>query len=616
MTQGELEKLAVPVQQNLGTLESRVMSDIVRRIKANGEITSAADWQMNRLHQMGVSKKAIKKEIANQLNLNRKEIKKLYHDTLYNEYVRNEQLYKEKGDKWISFDKNRELQDLIAAVEEQTSRELKNITQSLGFSIRGPDGKVIQSPLLNFYQSTLDDAMMDISSGAFDYNAVLRRTVQTMTNSGLRTIDYDSGTSNRVEVAARRAVLTGFNQLQAKINDQVAKDLNTEYFEITWHGGARPEHQVWQGRVYTRKQMETVCGLGSVTGLCGANCYHQYNAFIPGVSVRTYTDEQLEQMNAEENRPKEYNGREYTTYEALQHQRKLETLMRKQRQDIKLLQEGEAGEDIVLAAKSRYRSTISQYADFSKKMRLPQQKERVYMDGLGRMVSGKEPVIVKSPKDAIIKAVGDGKTFHDVERYLQKKYGFSIPESVKKLDFNAVKQSLAGIDRVVDEFPRAKSVLKGLEVSERGIMSARFNGVINFNPSYYKAAEYLDDMIMGPETGFHPKNTGIPEVGAHEMGHLLERALIERESPGASGVTAWNKCTYAKAVVREACKQVKETPEGKGMLFSGLKKQVSGYSLTNDSECMAEAVADYVANGENASMLSKEIWKILKRELG
>lgn len=403
MTQGELEKIALPLQQNMSTLEVRVMSDIVRRIRVNGEITSTADWQMNRLYQMGVGKNEIKRAIAESLKLTDKQVAKLFKDAIGQEYIRNQQLYKNQGKKWIPFDENGELQDFVASIRKQTGEELRNITQSLGFAIRGPNGRIVQAPLLEFYQGTLDDAMMNIASGTFDYDTVIRRTIQSMTNSGLRTIDYDSGWSNRVEVAARRAVMTGLNQLQGKINEQVAKDLKTDYFEVSWHGGARPEHQVWQGRVYNRKQLETVCGLGSVMGLCGANCYHSYNAFIPGVSVRTYTDEQLKQMNSRENQPKEYNGKEYTTYEALQKQRKLETLMRKQRQDIKLLQTGGASKDDLLAAKSRYRSTMTQYAEFSGKMNLPQQKERVHMDGLGRMVSGKNNKVTDHPKDDIIK---------------------------------------------------------------------------------------------------------------------------------------------------------------------------------------------------------------------
>ena len=101
-----------------------------------------------------------------------------------------------------------------------------------------------------------------------------------MTNSGLRVVDYASGHTNRVDVAARRAVMTGLSQITGKINEQNANDLDTEYFEVTWHEGARPDHRKWQGKVYSRKELESVCGLGSVTGLCGANCRHEYYPFV------------------------------------------------------------------------------------------------------------------------------------------------------------------------------------------------------------------------------------------------------------------------------------------------------------------------------------------------
>lgn len=135
---------------------------------------------------------------------------------------------------------------LVSAVASQTNASLKNITQSLGFAVRGADGKLSFSPIADYYQQTLDSAMLDIASGAFDYNTVLKRTVKEMTNSGLRTVDYASGWSNRVDVAARRAVVTGMSQLTAKVNEDNAQQLDTDWFEVTWHSGARPEHQVWQ----------------------------------------------------------------------------------------------------------------------------------------------------------------------------------------------------------------------------------------------------------------------------------------------------------------------------------------------------------------------------------
>ena len=230
---------------------------------------------------------------------------------------------------------------------------------------------------------------MDIKSGAFDYSTVLNRTIAEMTRSGLRYIDYDSGHRDRVNVAARRAVLTGFRQVQAKINEQVAADLNIDQYEVSYHVGARPTHQPWQGKVWTMQQLIIVCGLGEVTGLCGANCYHDYKVFPPG-SVRTYTDEQLEQMNKEENTLREYHGKQYTTYEALQQQRKIEREMRAQRQRIKLLQEGGADPNDIILAKAKYQGQMQTYKDFSEKMKLPEQKARIMQDGLrGRFMPTK-----------------------------------------------------------------------------------------------------------------------------------------------------------------------------------------------------------------------------------
>lgn len=129
----------------------------------------------------------------------------------------------------------------------------------------------------------------------------------------------------------------------------------------------------------------------------------------------------------------------------------------------------------------------------------------------------------------------------------------------------------------------------------------------------------LKSMIMGNKTGFHPKNTGILETGSHEMGHLLERALIEQELNNGNiifCVTEWRKCNQAKKVLKIAYKNAKNTPEGKGLKNFELSAQVSDYALENASECLAECVADMVANGNDAALLSKEVWKILKQRLG
>lgn len=397
-TPSQLEQLPIEVEKHFRELEIRVMSDIIRRIKMNSEITRTADYQLHRMSQLGAGSEEIKKSLEKALKSSGLHVDTIYDEVIAAGYAYDEKLYNAVGVKQTPFTENAELQQLISAVKTQTNDELKNITASLGFA-KLVDGKRVFEPIADYYQKTLDTAFYDISTGLFDYNSVIKRVVQEMTNSGLRSVTYETGWSNRVDVAARRAIMTGVNQVTAHISDKNAEELGTEYFEVSWHGTARPSHQEWQGKVYTKQELIDICGLGSVEGLCGANCRHNYWAFIPGVSERVYTDEELELLNAKENLPREYNGKQYTAYEATQHQRKLETLMRKQRQDIKLYKEAGVSEEIVIAAQSRYRATMHEYVKFSKEMDLPQQMQRVYVDGLkdigghGRLKTIKKPIV-------------------------------------------------------------------------------------------------------------------------------------------------------------------------------------------------------------------------------
>ena len=412
LTPEELERVPDRLVKLYRALQLSIMDDIIGRVSAFREISRTADWQISRLYELGESKRAIKKRIRDALGLTTREINRIYKEVIWQDYARYEPVYRTKGRPWIPFEKNLQLQQLVGAVRTQTLGEFKNITQSLGFAVKKPSGKPVFLPLSETYQSILDNASAGMLSGAFDYNTMLKKAVKELTDSGLRTIDYfteqDDGSvkkyTSRVEVAARRALMTGFNQVVGRISEDNAEQLGTDHFEVTYHRGARPTHQPWQGRVYTKEELVTVCGYGEVTGLKGANCYHDFHPFFEDISKRLYTDEQLDKMNAEENTPKEYKGRDYTAYEATQRQRSMESRLRRRREEIHLLEKGGASEDDVLAAKAKYHALSSEYAQFSKAMKLPQQRERISIDGRkGVDVSIGKPV--EKAKKTIEKAV-------------------------------------------------------------------------------------------------------------------------------------------------------------------------------------------------------------------
>ena len=399
MTQGDIEKLTVTMEKAAAKLEQDIMLDIVRRINANEGMTSTAEYQIQRLRQLGLADQYIREEIQTYLKASAEEMDRIFRDVPESEYNKFGSLYQQMGMEQTPFGNHTAIQTVIAATMTQTDSTFKNISQSLGFTVQ-KGGKTEFLPIAEYYQQTLDNAILGIATGAFDYTSALNRAVKEMNRSGLRTVDYASGRSYRIESATRTALMTGFSQITRYMNEQAAAELGTDDYEVSYHMGARPTHQWWQGRVYSYQELLFICGLGTVTGLCGINCYHWYEPFIRGVSTRNYTDQELDAMIREENKPRNYQGREYTTYTALQKQRKMELQMRAQRQEITLLKEGGGSPIDILAAQTRYRTTMNDYVSFSKAMNMPQQMGRVYMDGLGK-VTGKS--IAKSTGSGIMR---------------------------------------------------------------------------------------------------------------------------------------------------------------------------------------------------------------------
>lgn len=383
----EMEHLPLQLEKMFLELQNRIMRDVVRRIKKTGGITSTADYQLNRIQIIGNSTEFIESEIKRLSGLTDPELWEIYDTVIEKDYTRAKEIYEQVNAHFTPYEDNEQMQTWAKAILSQTKHEIQNITRSMGFAL-DYGGKKVFTPFSEYYQKYLDRACMDIVTGAFDYNTVLRRVVKEMTASGIRTVNYASGYGNRAPVAVRRAVMTGVHQLAAQINEQVAKDLGTDTYEVTWHAGHRPSHW-WGGNVYTKQQLISICRLGEVDGLCGANCKHSYFAFVDGVSVRTYTPEQLREMEANEQVARSYQGKSYNAYEAQQRQRALETRMRKQRSDIDLLKKGKASQLDIQAAQAKYLNTLREYQGFSKKMELPEQMQRVYMDGLGRVLPGR-----------------------------------------------------------------------------------------------------------------------------------------------------------------------------------------------------------------------------------
>ncbi|MFV0529489.1 MAG: phage minor capsid protein [Lachnospiraceae bacterium] len=381
-----LSEMSLLAEKHFQDLQNRILEDIVRRIRKTGEITSTADYQIQKLQMFGNTTEFIESEIKKTLKATDAQMWELYDEVIEKDYTRSKSLYEQVNSNFIPYADNEIMQSWAYAIGKQAESDLKNITNSMGLSIDVGGGRKAFTPLSTYYQRNLDSAAMDVLTGSFDYQSVLRKLTKEMTASGIRTVNYASGRADRITVASRRALMTGVNQLSSKINDYNAEKLGTEYFEVTYHAGHRDSHW-WGGMVFNRNDLETVCGLGSAGGLCGVNCRHNYYAFVPDVSVRTYTDRQLEEMEANEQIERQWGGKGYNAYSATQKQRQMEVTMQAQRQRVRLLQKGGADPNDIVLAQGKYQQQLYQYTTFSNRMQIPQQRERIYIDGLGKVVA-------------------------------------------------------------------------------------------------------------------------------------------------------------------------------------------------------------------------------------
>lgn len=421
-TAPDVQRMGLQAEKIWREAERRIMEDVIRRIKKAGEITSTADYQINRLIEMGKFREEVERIIKEALGATWPEMFEMYDKVAEWEYVRNREIYEQVNDDFLTPEDNKWLRQITEAARKQTKDTLVNMAQSYGFSVLMA-GKRVFTPFAEYYQKYVDTAIQDVVTGGTDYNSAIRKVVTQMTNSGLRVVDYASGHTNRADVAARRAVLTGANQITAQISEHNAEKLGTDQFEVSWHPCARPDHQTWQGKVFSKEELRTVCGYGTVTGLCGANCRHTFHPFIPGISERLYPDDWLEEQNKREAQTKEWNGKQLNAYEQTQQQRKMETAMRAQRQKIRLLEEAGADKDDIMLEKAKYQGQLNEYKQFSKKMGLVEQRERIYQDGLGKVATNTKQQNARYTPEMIRNAKIDSNQYKRYKEVLKEDAG-------------------------------------------------------------------------------------------------------------------------------------------------------------------------------------------------
>lgn len=238
-------------------LEAFILNDICSRFETSGEATQTALELIRQLQRRGYDLTEVERFIRQTLGLTETEYNEIFDRAVERNQAYYSDVLTKNGLISVPFDDVAMIEELMA-LRRQTQDQLVNITRSMGFAMRGPDGKVVFTPLADVYQRVLDDAAIRVWSGAESYQSAIYEATDALTESGLQWVDYETGHHHRVDVAARRAVMTGIVQVSAKYAQFAMERVPTDLVEVTAHIGARDvpgktpwaSHKDWQGRVY------------------------------------------------------------------------------------------------------------------------------------------------------------------------------------------------------------------------------------------------------------------------------------------------------------------------------------------------------------------------------
>jgi len=326
LTFRQLDDLPNSVVEIMTQAEQSIINDMARRISRMGAVTNATHWQAKRLEAIGAVQDNVIKELSRALRLTERQLIDLFDEAATRTIESDNEMYKTAGYKAIPLRENLYLQQLIAAGLAKTQGEFINLTRTTA------------NTATRQFERALDLAHMQIAVGAMDYKSAIKAAIKLLSRQGLAAINYPTGRTDFLDVATRRAVLTGVNQTCAEIQLANIQQLGTDLVETTAHPGARTgegvgNHAGWQGKIYSISGITsgypdfyTETGYGTGPGLCGWNCRHSFFPYFKGLSESAYTAEKLREYN---NKTVRFNGEEMSLYDATQRQRSIERNIRR-----------------------------------------------------------------------------------------------------------------------------------------------------------------------------------------------------------------------------------------------------------------------------------------------
>lgn len=623
-----------PAEEIAEKLHADILRRIIERILARQKrgdeyiLTAVDKWQLETLQEAGYLLSDIQKELAAATKLMINEIAEAMEDAGVRALEYDDAVYRQAGLEPVPLTQSPHLINIMQRDYEATVGEWKNFTRTTATAAQ------------QTFIRACDDAYHLAMTGAVSPSQAVAEAIEKLIDDGLK-IEWKDKAGNitrtdTIQTAVTRAVRTGISQAAGHIQTARMDEMGWDLVLVSSHLGARPDHQVWQGKVYSRSgggeypDFVSSTGYGSVTGLKGANCRHSFGPYFEGQK------NPFDQYDSEEN---------LKAYEAEQRRNELERRMSKKKQElidldtaIKNANDDEQRErfqrryDRKAATLQRQKATYEQHC---KDHDFKQRADRVAVYKWDRSQAAKaraaakrwaeehpDSVVPKPYKPISKRLIDRANTVQEVENAFRENDWFVHAEingkewrsdSAIKLegcDIDSAKAVYRAYDSFYKKYPKMVGKLSAPttsilapHVDANCTMGFGHEAVTLNKRQFQNYAKFRKRITENVESGWIPKGCEDPmSVVMHELGHALDGYLsYSKHVYGVTGKgkTGWLSNKLRPIVMKKA-----------GLKIGDIGKAVSQYATETPQEWFAECFAEYMCS-DNPRKVASEFGKLI-----
>ena len=408
-----LDKVVERLARRMEQANTYIIEQIGKSIKKVGTLSPTTKHELAQIIQYGGDYDKILRKLKQVTKINIKDLKKIFEEVAKNDYRFAEQFYNYRNKKFIKWEENQPLKDMVNAIEKQTEKAFVNIANvnNMVFGTIGKDGSIIYKPIKKAYSELLDEAILNVSQGKETFDSAMYRQLKEI-GSGLKVIStytdkdgVEHTRATRVDSVLRTQMKDALRQMHNEMQQEVGEQFDADGVEVSVHLNPAPDHEMVQGRQFSKEEFEKFQNdedavsydgiefpkISEETGhdrrsISEYNCYHYVFSIILGVSKPAYTNKELDKIREDAHKTIEIDGKEYTMYEATQLQRMLERNIREQK-DEQLLAKASGNEYLMGEAQNKITALTKKYKELNEISGLPNKKNRLRVSDYKRSAS-------------------------------------------------------------------------------------------------------------------------------------------------------------------------------------------------------------------------------------